>query len=192
MLETDYAAFEVAFRRLSSGFSKKWTGAHYRETSRAYFETLQGCALEDVVTAAAALHSRKRWPTAGEWMAAVPASTPARPPDVRLMGASEVDEYLAARNARYRDEGPCACLRCEDAGVSHRPRRYVPDELDDDTYARAFCPTLNRVVMTGHWAHGEELRRWYAARDTFVATARRAGLRRVLALVATREPGQEG
>jgi hypothetical protein len=54
-------------------------------------------------------------------------------------------------------------------------------------------PRRQRVEVVGHWAHGDELRRWYAARAACLASAKKYPrlVRRVLALVA-REPGEEG
>jgi hypothetical protein len=59
---------------------------------------------------------------------------------------------------------------------------------------RAVDTERNRVVVTGHWAHGQELARWYVAREAFFASAPRRGpMARVLALVgAGRDPGEEG
>jgi hypothetical protein len=86
------------------------------------------------------------------------------------------------------------------AGI-HKPVRYVPNE--DDPRMKIG----DRVVVKGHWAHGVELKRYYAAKDAFWAKARKLGLRSNilnppertqrkpadLELVgATREPGQEG
>lgn len=43
---------------------------------------------------------------------------------------------------------PCNCLECQAAGVTDKPIRFVPA---DEFHQKA------------HWAHGEELRRWYEA-----------------------------
>jgi len=51
------------------------------------------------------------------------------------------------------------------------------------------------VEIVGHWAHGEELARWYAARDAFFALAKRAPrtlFDAVAVIVGDREPGIEG
>jgi hypothetical protein len=80
------------------------------------------------------------------------------------------------------------------AGVTDRELRFVPTLVEDHSREeRAFHPRRRRLEVTGHWAHGDELARWYVAREAFFARAPRRGpLARVLALVGTREPGEEG
>ena len=74
--------------------------------------------------------------------------------------------------------------------MSDRPTRFVPEFTAEDIEDRAFCPALNRLVVTGHWAHGYELKRWYEAKETFATRvpARDHGLH----LVIGREPGEDG
>jgi hypothetical protein len=69
--------------------------------------------------------------------------------------------------------------------------RFVPDDVHG-VLDRAIDTVRNRVVVTGHWAHGDELARWYAARDAFFASAPRHTpiARALLVLVGReREPG---
>ena len=88
---------------------------------------------------------------------------------------------------------------CQAAGVSDRPLRFVPTLVGEEE-ERAFNPQRQRVEMVGHWAHGEELRRWYEAREACYALWRRAAVKyphlvgRGMAMVVTRErePGEEG
>jgi len=92
----------------------------------------------------------------------------------------------------------CECVLCGQAGVTHRPIRYVPD--DDELKAKIG----DRVILRGHWAHGQELKRWYAAKEAFWANVRRtvgksgrhaSGFERLTLPptgTETREPGQEG
>jgi hypothetical protein len=72
---------------------------------------------------------------------------------------------------------PCDCPPCRQAGVSAEPGRRDP--------------------YSGRILHGEELRRWYEAKDKFVKLARKAvgsrgrhekGFERLV----QREPGMEG
>lgn len=48
---------------------------------------------------------------------------------------------------------PCQCERCVLAGVSDRPQRRDP--------------------RSGAWLHGDPLRRWYLAKEAFVALKQR-------------------
>jgi hypothetical protein len=187
VVETDFGAFEAAFRRLSGALNRKWNAVEFRTTVQVYFDTLKHADLGDVLSAEVILRSRPRWPKVGDWVAALPARTVVT--GERVLRQAEAAEYLRAHRLHWFDE-PCCCPLCFAAGVSEKPLRFVPDFLADDTEARAYHPTFGRVVTTGHWAHGDELRRWYVAKAAFMASAP-APYRRALALVL-REPGQEG
>lgn len=65
---------------------------------------------------------------------------------------------------------PCACPECTQAGVTHRETRRDP--------------------RSGAWLHGYALRRWYDAFDRAQALWRRTLGEK--AMLATREPGEEG
>jgi hypothetical protein len=52
---------------------------------------------------------------------------------------------------------PCDCLECQAAGVTHLPSVKVPPD--------AYC-------STPHWLHGDALKRWWDARETFVRALR--------------------
>ena len=69
--------------------------------------------------------------------------------------------------------------------------RFVPTHATFDTYERAWDRRRKVVQIVGHWAHGAELARWYEARAAFYACAPKR-LRRTLALIGEREPGEEG
>jgi len=159
----------------------------FQTAVRVYFDTLRHVELEDVLAAEVILRSRPRWPKVGDWLAAVPLRT--APTGERVMRGPEGAEYLRALRLHYQDD-PCGCPSCFQAGVTDRPLRFVPDFTPDDTEDRAYHPALRRVVVVGHWAHGEELRRWYVAKAACMASAP-APYRRALQLV-TREVGEEG
>ena len=191
MQESDNGTFEDAFKRLSGALQKRWKPDEWRTVVSVYFEGLKYAELADVLSAIPILQQRNRWPKLGDWIAALPVR-----PQVskeRVMRTDEVQEYLRAKSLHYHDE-PCRCLLCQDAGVTDLPLRYVPDFTADDDEEKAFAPLLNRVVTTGHWAHGRELLRWYAAKQVFAERVPRKH-RRILALIpaaAEREPGEDG
>jgi hypothetical protein len=189
VLDTDFGPFETAFKRLSGALNKKWTANEFRQVSRTYFDTLQHAPLEDVLAAETTLRARNRWPKTGDWIAALPRHAPT-PAGQRVMRSGEADTYVRAIRKRYHDT-PCGCLECLAAGVTDRELRFVPEFTADDVEERAYCPPLGRVVVTGHWAHGIELARWYQARQRFI-DAVPARYTRVLALLPSREPGEEG
>jgi hypothetical protein len=187
VLDSDFGPFETAFKRLSGALNRKWSMVEFQTAVHVYFDTLKHIELEDVLAAEVILRSRPRWPKVGDWLAAVPARTVVT--GERVMRGPEAAEYLRAHRLHWHD-APCGCPACFQAGVTDRSLRFVPEFLADDTEARAYHPTLCRVVTTGHWAHGDELRRWYVAKAAcFAAVPPR--FHRVLQLVA-REVGEEG
>jgi hypothetical protein len=185
MIDSDSGTFEGAFKRLSGALNRKWTTAQFHEVSRTYFDTLKHASLEDVLAAEVTLRARQRWPKVSDWIAALPVHV-APFSDARVMGTSEIREYLRAMRLHCQD-APCNCPACLAANVTQQPLRFVPDVMDGGE-ARAFFQARNRLVVTGHWAHGLELARWYAAREVFMASAPR----RLARVFVTREPGQEG
>jgi hypothetical protein len=137
--------------------------------------------------------SCRTFPKPAEWLQALPVPPAAAAhADTRVMGTPERLEYVRAEALRYED-APCGCLLCQEAAVTHRPLRFVPDEILG-VLDKALDTVRNRIVVTGHWAHGEELARWYVARDAFFACAPRRGpMARALALIGGgREPGEDG
>lgn len=172
MTDADYGTFERAFRRLSGAFRLKLKPVELDELTRTYFRVLDTASIEDVLAAGKVCVAKCRvFPKPVEWLEALPSATSSAaplPPDMRVMSADEAAEYVRAERLRYEDE-PCGCLSCQLAGVTGLALRFVPDVTDDGRDERAMCPPKNVVVVSGHWAHGEELARWYAARDAFHA-----------------------
>jgi len=192
----DQPNFAEAFRRVVQTFRLRLKVAELETLTTTYFKILQAWSLEEVLAAGKTCITKgRRFPQPVDWLAALPAKTTVAT-DLRWMGADEAAEYTRAEGLHYEDN-PCACLLCQAAHVTDKPLRFVPDFMDGQNQpARAFHPGKNAAVTAGHWAHGEELVRWYAARDRFFSlyarVARSRQIPRVLELVGGREPGQEG
>jgi len=198
MVETlDFGTFERAFGRVCGAFRVRVTTAEREELTRTYFKVLDAYALDDVITAGRrVLEKHKKFPAIADWLAELGAAAGNETPlpfDARQMTADEVAALTHAEQHYYRDD-PCGCLDCLTAGVTDRELRFVPTLVEDwSREERAFHPRRRRLEVTGHWAHGEELARWYDARQAFYTAARRAGVRHVAALLLrAREPGEEG
>jgi hypothetical protein len=193
MTEPDRGTFDRAFRRVCGAFRLKVKDGEIEELSRTYFRILETAPLDDVLAAGkTCLATSRKFPKPAEWLAALPAAPIAAAADTRVMGTTERLEYARAEALRYED-APCGCLLCQEADVTQRPLRFVPDEILG-VLDKAFDTERNRTVVTGHWAHGAELVAWYMARDAFFASAPRRGpMARVLAFIGgEREPGEEG
>lgn len=195
MTSEDRPTFEHAFNRIAKTFRLKLSDERRAELCRSYFELFSGAKLDDVVTAGeTCLRRCKTFPKPVEWFAALPATVKDTTPELRRMTVTEAQEWTRAERNRWNGD-PCTCFLCQDAGVTERLLRFVPEFTDDDREIRVFHPILNRAVVQGHWAHGDELRRWYVAKDAFFSSAP-AFIGKLVPLSGVvpiaREPGEEG
>jgi len=202
MDDRDYETFDRAFRKLGVVFRLRLKEADLKELIATYFRILDGARLDAVLAGAKVCLTRcKTFPKPAEWLDALPKHVAPGAPatELRRMGAEEAEEWARAERLRWEDQ-PCACVACVAAGVSDRPIRFVPQFTPEDTDDRAIHPAKQRPVTTGHWAHGEELARWYRAKEAFYAKCDALGLRGVATLLesgwkpaaSTRSCGQCG
>jgi hypothetical protein len=207
MTDDDREPFDRVFRRLALAFRLRLKPEALDDLAGAYFHVLKSHPLDVVLTAGqTCLRQGRVFPKPAQWLAELTRGEVGAPPDVRIMSMVEAAEYVRAERLHY-DDDPCACLLCQSARIE-RPLRFVPDYTDDGRPEQAFCPLKNRVVVAGHWAHGDELVRWYIARDAFFGLGGPAGahikvLRRYGFIytpppgapylqLSEREPGMEG
>ena len=199
MTDFDFATFEKAFGRVITAFRLKLQPKEREDLTRTYFKILDTHAIDDVIAAGKrCLEKLRTFPKAADWLAELAhTAAPTCPVDQRTMSVDEADELARAAALNY-DDHPCLCSECCRAGVDDQALRYVPSEFGDEL-ERAFNPRTSRLETVGHWAHGEELARWYAARDVFFALRRRAPrtLFDALAVIVgevvdEREVGEEG
>jgi hypothetical protein len=190
MTEPDYGTFDRAFRRVCGAFRLRANPVELEELSRTYFRVLADAPLEDVLAAGkTCLRTQTRFPKPAEWAAALPAAPVVAAADLRVMATPEREDYTRAEALRYQDE-PCACWACQDAAVTDRPLRFVPDDVNG-VLDRAIDTGRNRVVVTGHWTHGDELARWYVARDAFFACLSPIQRQKFALVYNGREPGSD-
>jgi hypothetical protein len=195
MEATDRRTFDQAFTNMTRAFRLRLKPTELEELTTTYFKILGAAPLEDVLAAGkTVLEQSRTFPKAAEWFQALPAGARELTTDCRVMPADELADYHRAERQHYEDE-PCSCLGCQLAGVTARPLRFVPDFTDQDRAELAYDNVRRRIVHTGHWAHGDELARWYTARAAFFASVPRHSpmARALLVLVpGEREPGEEG
>jgi hypothetical protein len=202
MLEDDFSTFDRAFKRLAGLFRLRVIGAALDELSRSYFKILEAGELHDVLEAGkVCVQTRRVFPKPVDWLEALPKPNPTpRHQDDAIGSLShpEAIDWQRAESLRWEDT-PCACVACQMAGMSATPLRFVPETVavDDLRDRRMRDPIRNRIVVAGHWAHGDELARWYAARARFFsvwvpAVARRRMAPELALVHAGREPGEEG
>jgi hypothetical protein len=190
MTEPEFGTFDRAFRRVCGAFRLRLTLLELEELSRTYFRVLADASLEDVLTAGkTCLQTYTRFPKPAEWAAALPAPPVAVTADLRVMATPEREAYARAEALRYQD-APCWCVDCQDAGVTDRPLRFVPDEVNG-VLDHAIDTVRNRIVITGHWAHGDALARWYVARDAFFACLTPTQRHKFALVYSGREPGDD-
>jgi hypothetical protein len=204
----DRDRFVKMFQRLCETFRMKLKPVEFERLANSYFAILDAHRLDDVLEVGTRLLRKHRtFPKPADWLAELETGLTAQcPADRRVMTSVEVAELTQAEAMRYEGQ-PCLCHECVRAGIDTQPLRFVPTMKSFDEEERAFHPKRNRVEVVGHWAHGEELRRWYEARDAFYAKARSLGVKpnrlgfvyvppahapRRPELLTTREPGEEG
>lgn len=162
MTDQDYEAFGKEFKRLSAALEPfKQSPEQLNSRIDAYFHALKKLPLS-VVTAKADewLKREKKFPVPAQWVSVIVHTAVELP----VLTPREAQEWQAAERQGWESE-PCDCPRCVSAGVSEKPARFVPefDREDRDVKARIG----DRIVTVGHWAHGDELARWYTARAAF-------------------------
>ena len=141
--------------------------------ARDYFKALQRYPLSSVEGAAANwLEQGKGFPKPADLIGVMPRAKETGP-TLPVLTDAQAREYGAAEITGFEGE-PCACALCDRAGVTHRFSRFVPEFTDEDTDRRVWDPIRQREITAGHWAHGDETRRWYAAKERFWALARQS------------------
>lgn len=181
MIDKDYEAFTREFARLSAALERfRSTPQEAAAKADAYFHVLKAFTLEQVIGKADRwLATETKMPRPVEWAGVV---VPAATAPLRELTAREAAEYRQAEVSGYEGE-PCACPSCVEAGVHDKPIRFVPDLDADDHPIHARDAGRNRVVTAGHWAHGHELARWYAAKFAFWNRCLELGLDKPLAQI---------
>ena len=194
MVEPEYDTFDRAFRRVYGVYRLKLSDDDVDALSRTYFRLLAHAALDDVLAAGkACLTTCKTFPKPVDWLHALPPTASPVPlsADLRVLGTAERDDYARAEGLRYR--GHAVRLWRVFSGRRERSPVAVRARRGRRVLDRAIDAVRNRVVVTGHWAHGPELGRWYDARAAFYASAPRSRTpiaRALLVLVGPeREPG---
>lgn len=165
MTDAELFEFMSIFRTLMKVFPKKTDEEGVTAIGQVYFKALKRFSLGQIQTGADNYAMRgKYFPKPAEWAEAIP----------RLAEGAEISQLSYADSAiwleaeRLRLDGePCHCGACREAGVDHRLVRFVPEDTADGRSVRARIG--DRVVVRGHWAHGFELKRWYAAKEQFWA-----------------------
>jgi hypothetical protein len=199
LVDADIGTFATAFSRVVGAFRVHLKADEMDTLMRTYFKILEAYSISDVLLAAKACITKSRtFPKPADWLAECAALVHTKAPkDLRWMSVTEMDALAHAAATAYQQD-PCFCPACHFAGVDDRPQRFIPTPDGRGGHETAFNSRLNRVEPIGHWAHGDELARWYAARDHFFGLFKTAVKRRqispVLHLVGAveREPGEEG
>lgn len=169
MLDSEYVAFQGLMRGMSMlrGYSKLEPDAGGQ-----YFRVLKAHEFGDVARAADSWASHEQFfPAPSQWLEAV-SRVPKGEPLLEL-SAEAAREYVDAESRGFEGQ-PCTCSECVSAGVAEKPMRYVPTEDRFGEFEKRHYQS--RTVLLGHWSHGQELARWYAARANFYEMAMRLRL----------------
>ncbi len=165
MTDPDLDPFMETFQAVQRIFPLRGEDRELRHVGASYFKAMRRFPLSAVRAGAEVwIQQGKRFPKPAEWIESIPPRTAVS--SIQALSESDMHDYLRAEQLRYEDV-PCACAACRAAGVSDKPLRFVPEVEADGRDKKALIGS--RVIITGHWAHGEELARWYVAKHAFWA-----------------------
>ena len=173
MIHTDLFAFSDIFGSLHRVLS----GRKLDETERQrmlgdYFRAMRSYPLDAVRAGAErCMATAKHFPRPMEWAEAIPRQSAGV--DSPPITAAELNDYSDADASGWTGF-PCGCQQCREAGVDRLPLRFVPErEADGSDRRRLDVSCGARSVVTGHWAHGQELAGYSRAKDAFFTEAHR-------------------
>lgn len=165
MTDHDLPAFIQSFQALRQVFPLRANPSELEQLQAVYFKSLRSFPIARVLAGAEVWTTRgAKFPKPAEWRRVIPANAVSA--SLSEFTPAEAAEYRRAVKLHFEDE-PCTCVACRAADVTHRLLRYVPDVDGDDRDLKGVID--GQVVVRGHWAHGDELQRWYGARDAFWA-----------------------
>lgn len=195
MTDSELFPFLAIFTTLTKVFPFRADGGEAQDIGRAYFKTLQKFPLDLVkVGADNCLAEMERFPKPAEWAKHIPRRMPG--PELSRLTPAEETEWRHAEKLGYEGEC-CACRMCVELGADGLKTRFVPNDPEE----RALMG--ERQILRGHWIHGDDLIRWYAAKELFWSQMRAVFGSAYPELIAgenlafnppliDREPGEEG
>lgn len=165
MTDAELPAFMQAFDDVRRIFPLRGEDDELRHVGASYFKAMRRFPLPAVRAGADAwLQKGERFPKPAQWIESIPKRRVT--PELHALSADDTREYPRVEQLRYEDT-PCVCRDCHAAHVTDKPLRFVPEIDADGRDAQALLG--ERVIVKGHWAHGRELGRWYAAKNAFWA-----------------------
>lgn len=166
MIDQDFEQFTVEVRRLATVLRLRASPTELTQITNAYFKAFKRRPLSAVVAGADAWIERgDKFPKPAQWLGVMPRRDASG--QVSALTRDEADEWQQAERQAWEGR-PCGCVLCIAAEITDKPLRFVPDIEGDGRDARGTIG--EREVTRGHWAHGDELVRWYHARAQFYDT----------------------
>jgi len=166
MTDAEVFQFLDVFKGVARVFPQRGDEHELKQKSGAYFKAMRRFQLNQVAAGADVWMERgKYFPKPSEWIDSIPRQSAHRP-EVGELTAAEIVEYEDAERRHYDGE-PCRCQACRAAGVDHRLLRFVPEVDANGQDAKGKIG--DRIVVRGHWAHGQELAGYYRAKAAFWA-----------------------
>lgn len=191
MTDAEIFPFMSTMRDIVRVFPIRGGDEDLQQLGASYFKVLRRYPLAMVQDGAQRVIERnKHFPKPTEWLDAIPRAT-ASTDALESLTAFEADEWAAAERGRW-EQPACKCAECRDAGMTTRAMRFVPNVTANGGDQRGMFG--QRMVARGHWIHGHDLARWYAAKEQFwglfdmAVKGKAMGVRAVV----SREPGMEG
>lgn len=163
MTETELFPFMDSFRGLARVFPLRGDDHEITQVGASYFRAMRRFDLRAVQAGAEVwLQKGERFPKPAQWIESIPPRTVVI--ELQTLAEADAREYQRAESLKYED-APCLCSSCQQASMTEKPLRFVPTLDRHGLEMHALIG--ERIVTTGHWAHGEELARYYAAKNAF-------------------------
>lgn len=163
MQDSELFAFMETFGSVQRIFPLRGESHELRQVGASYFKALRRFPLRAVQDGAEVwINQGKRFPKPAEWVESIPKRAAVSP--LTALSDEAARAWLRAESLKWED-APCSCQACVAAGISAKPLRFVPEVDARGMDAKALIG--DRAVVTGRWIHGQELARWYVAKDAF-------------------------
>lgn len=167
MTEHDYERFSEWFEVLAVSHRMN-ASEHTRGQMKAeYFDVLQSYPFDAVEFAYQNLRRKmKKWPVPADWLENLPPFGNVN--RLEVISAEDLRETQAAEALGYEQRDVCRCAICQQELAAPLQSRFVPrQDRDGHPIERRHPGRVGRAIMLGRWIHGDELRRWYFARQQF-------------------------
>lgn len=167
MTERDYERFSEWFEVLAVSHRMQASEDTRGKMKAEYFDVLRSYPFDAVEFAYQNLRRKmKKWPVPADWLENLPPF--ASVSRLETISADELQATDEAERLGYERVEVCHCVICQRELAAPLQSRFVPRQDGNGTVIERRHPNrVGRPIILGRWIHGNDLRRWYLARQQF-------------------------